>query len=259
MKRALKKILIVLCIVASFGTTAFAAEINENVERAYQLDMIYDNLLNRSDKEITRKEFCEAMVNFYRKTTGKSGITINIGNFFDTRSVEVAFACEMGLMEGVEKNVFDPNGYVTRKDAAVALYKLFNICEQPIRAYNGSSKYFTDIDKYDEEAKLAINTLRANEIMVGSDNKFHGESDILVYEVCAALVRTYDIEVETGFVIDGKEIFYNQTIEALIEDFGQPERIGVNEHGYKRYIYNSSDASKFFIAGISDGRVKEVF
>ena len=259
MKRTLKKLLVALFAVACISTTAFADEVDPNVARAYELDIIYDNMANKSKEEITRKEFAETLVNFYRKTTGRSGITLNIDKFFDTRSVEVVVACELGLMEGVKDKEFDPNGNVTRSEAALALYKLFNMCSQPIRSYNGYSSYFTDINKYDDETKLAINTLRANEIMVGSDNKFHGESNILVYEVAAAMVRTYDIAVEVGFEIDGKEIFYNQTVEALVEDFGQPERIDVNQYGNKRYVYNSTDASKFFIVGIDDGNVKEIF
>ncbi len=259
MKKALKKIVIVLCAVLCLSTTAFAAEMDPNVARAYELDIIYDSLANKPKEEITRKEFAETLINFYRKTTGRSGITLNIGKFFDTRSVEVVVACELGLMQEVKENEFNPNGYVTRSEAALALHKLFKLCSQPIREYNGYSSYFTDISKYDNETKLAINTLRANEIMVGSDNKFHGESHILVYEVAAAMVRTYDIAVEVGFEIDGKEIFYNQTVEALVDDFGQPERIDVNQHGNKRYVYNSSDASKFFIVGVDGGKVKEIF
>ncbi len=259
MKKTLKKVLMVLFAVICISTTAFAADVDPNVARAYDLDIMYDSLANKSKEEITRKEFAETLINFYRKTTGRSGITLNIDKFFDTRSVEVVVACELGLMEGVKEKEFDPNGYVTRSEAALALYKLFAICDQPIRSYNGYSSYFTDISKYDDETKLAINTLRANDIMVGSDNKFHGGSNILVYEVAAAMVRTHDIAVEVGFEIDGKEIFYNQTVEALIEDFGQPERIDVNQHGNKRYVYNSMDTSKFFIVGVDKGKVKEVF
>lgn len=259
MKRALKKILIALCIAASLSTVAYGEELDANMSRAYELDMVYDGLLNKSKKEITRKEFSEMLINFYRKTTGNGGITINIDRFFDTRSVEVNVACELGLMSGVKDKEFDPNGFVKRKDAAVALYKLFKLCNQPVREYSGNKVYFNDISNYNAETKLAINTLRANDIMVGSDNKFHGESDILVYEVAAALVRTYDIAIEVGFKIDGKEIFYGQTVDALIEDFGQPERIDVNEHGYKRYVYNSTDSAKYFMVGVSGGKVKEFF
>ena len=133
MKRALKKILVALFAVVCISTTAFADEVDPNVARAFELDIIYDNMANKSKEEITRKEFAETLVNFYRKTTGRSGITLNIDKFFDTRSVEVVVACELGLMEGVKEKEFDPNGKVTRSEAALALYKLFNMCSQPIR------------------------------------------------------------------------------------------------------------------------------
>ena len=87
MKITLKKLLVALFAVVCISTTAFADEVDPNVARAYELDIIYDNMANKSKEEITRKEFAETLVNFYRKTTGRSGITLNIDKFFDTRSI----------------------------------------------------------------------------------------------------------------------------------------------------------------------------
>lgn len=263
MRKTLKRVLAALCITAflsaSICDVAMAQDIDANIQTAYQHDWLYDSLINKHKKEITRKEFCEVIMAYYRTTTGKTGITLDNDQFFDTRSIDVAAACEFGFMSGVEEHVFKPNDFITRKDAAVALYKLFKACNQELRESNSTVDYFKDISKYDEETKLAINTLRENEIMVGNDSKFHPESEILIYEVAAALVRTYEVSSETYFVMGDKKILINESVEALITDFGQPERIDVDEYGRKRYVYNSRDVESFFMVSIEEGKVKEIF
>ncbi len=259
MKKFIKRFIAVICIAASMSTCVYAKEPSAEVKLAYEYDWLYDSLLNKHDKEITRKEFAEVIMAFYRSVTGRQGITLNINRFFDTRSVDVAAACEIGFMSPIKETEFGTSGNITRKDAAVALYKLFNVCGLRIRPYSTKNSYFGDISKYKEDERLVINTLRANDIMVGNDHKFHGDSNMLVYELAAALVRAYEISQEVGVEIGGKVIYFDQSFETLVEDFGEPERKGKDFYGYDRYVYNSGDAASFFIVGVENGKVKEIF
>lgn len=259
MKKIFRKMAAVLCAVLLLGTCAYGESKKDVMDKAYEQDFIYDSLLGKYDKEITRKEFCEVIMQFYRTITGREGISLNINRFMDTRSIDVVAAYEMGFIGTGDEKKFNPDGTITRGEAAVALYKLFDACGIELREFKGNRRYFEDIDLFDSDTKFAINTLRLNEIMIGSDSKFHPESEMLVYEVAAALVRTYEILTATAFEIDGKSIDFDQALEALTADFGEPERIDVNEHGYQRYIYNSKDSKSFFMVGIKDGKVKEIF
>lgn len=260
MKKTLKRVF-ALCLVFVFltGVSVSGATLREEVQKAYSYDWIYDSLLNKSEKEITRKEFCEVIMAFYRSTTGRRGISLKNDMFFDTRSVDVVTACEMGLVKGVKENEFDPDGFISRKDAACAFYKLFEICGFEMRAYNGKTKYFRDIDKYTDEEKLAINTLRTNDVMFGSDSRFHPESSILVYEVVAALVRMNEVMEEVGVTIGGKELLIDEPFELVKEDFGEPERKSKNHYGQERYVYNSGKTDSFFMVSVENGEVKEIF
>ena len=259
MKKIFRRAAAIIIAAAVLSTSAYGDTKSDIVAKAYALDFMYEDLMAKPEKEITRREFCEVIMEFYRTVTGREGISLNINRFMDTRSIDVVAAFEMGFIEAESGNKFEPDGYITRGEAAAAFYKLFKACGIDIRDFNGEAKYFNDISSFDSDTRKAINSLRFNEIMVGNDYKFHPESDILVYEVAAALVRCYEIFTSVSFDINGKSVYFDQAVETLTADFGQPERIDVNEHGYQRYIYNSKDSKNFFMAGIKDGKVKEIF
>lgn len=77
---------------------------------------------------ITREEFCHLMVNLVEKITGKSisaylsskGLTAS-NPFSDTNSTEVAAAYTLGIVNGKSADSFDPNGSISRQEAAAML------------------------------------------------------------------------------------------------------------------------------------------
>ena len=85
-----KRFCIVLMLFSILVMPCFATADNDNpsdwavneVQTAVNAGYVPEELQSDYTNPITRKEFAETLVNFYRKTTGRSGITLNIDKFF---------------------------------------------------------------------------------------------------------------------------------------------------------------------------------
>ncbi|MDR1616674.1 MAG: S-layer homology domain-containing protein [Syntrophomonadaceae bacterium] len=105
------------------------------LQQAYTEGLIPDNLASSLQSGITREEFCTLAVNFISQLTGKSietlkneliadGVSLNPDHFEDTRSETVLLASIYGITEGTGNRRFNPNGLITREQAAVMLHRL---------------------------------------------------------------------------------------------------------------------------------------
>lgn len=87
-----------------------------------------NDLQGKYRSNITREEFCRLMVNLVEQKTGQSisaylsskGLTAS-APFNDTNSAEVAAAYTLGIVNGKSADSFDPNGSISRQEAAAML------------------------------------------------------------------------------------------------------------------------------------------
>lgn len=87
-----------------------------------------NDLQGKYRSNITREEFCRLMVNLVEQKTGQSmsaylsskGLTVS-APFSDTNSTEVAAAYTLGIVSGRSADSFDPNGSISRQEAAAML------------------------------------------------------------------------------------------------------------------------------------------
>lgn len=87
-------------LTVSMTTTAFGEmQINANtwaipgMEKAYELELISQEMLLHGTENITREEFTKMAVQFYRNVTGERINIDNIHNpFWDTNQPEIVFA-----------------------------------------------------------------------------------------------------------------------------------------------------------------------
>ncbi len=133
-------------------------------------------------KPITREDFCELIINTLRVQNADILKYANIEgmDFTDTNNPDIKLASALGIVAGVGNNKFNPDGKITRQEAARMLYRTATISER----INETEKYFDrsfidnnkiintpyqfdDISKFEYWSSLGIQYCYQNKIMVG--------------------------------------------------------------------------------------------
>ena len=129
-------IAMVLCIVliASIGTAAIASDTPSSwavieVNTAIAEGLVPQNLQSAYTQATTRAEFAALAVTLYEK---EIGTIMGRVTFTDTNDVNVQKAAHVGVVLGVGNNRFDPNGKLTREQAATMLSRLSDAIGQPL-------------------------------------------------------------------------------------------------------------------------------
>lgn len=114
-----------------FGEMGVSSWAYNEAVAAYSNHLITPDILGTMKNKITREEFCDLVVNLlcvkYNKTTEtileEKGLQLNYDFFKDTYDYNILAANALGIVNGKENNMFDPNGYITRQEAAVMLQR----------------------------------------------------------------------------------------------------------------------------------------
>ena len=140
-------------------------------------------------KEImTRAEFCTFAVNLYEDVTGKT-ITERV-KFTDTTDANVEKAAAAGIVTGVGNGRFDPEGELTREQAAVILARLAAAAGKPIPAFEA---VFSDIDSVSPWALAGVGQVQGIGIMSGTGADLFSPKDNYCQEQAAiTLLRLFD-------------------------------------------------------------------
>ncbi|MDR1160275.1 MAG: S-layer homology domain-containing protein [Syntrophomonadaceae bacterium] len=151
-----------LDILAGGGASPWA---EASIQQAYTEGLIPDNLTSSLQNRITREEFCTLAINFISLLTGKSiedlkneliedGFSLNPDRFEDTKSESVLLANIYGITEGISNRRFNPNGFITREQAAVMLHRLGELFGTT--ASDAHNQTFTDVSSISYWAVEAV-------------------------------------------------------------------------------------------------------
>lgn len=102
-----------------------------DIERAIELKLIPQLMQRNYRQNISRADFCKLAVNFLVQKTGKTvaellkenRVSIQYNAFTDTSDEEILAAFALGIVKGVGKGRFNPNGMISRQEAAVMLMR----------------------------------------------------------------------------------------------------------------------------------------
>ncbi len=94
----------------------------DSIEEAKAFGLATDDLLNDFQATTTRIEFCRAAVNMLRQY-GYNVDSVTPKMFSDTSDVNIGIAATLGITNGTDtvRNLFTPNGELTREQAATML------------------------------------------------------------------------------------------------------------------------------------------
>lgn len=114
---------------------------------------------------VTRAQFCRIAYEFLQRTLG-TPLVEDTGAFSDCDDQYVSTVASLGIISGRGNDIFDPDGSITREEAAVILSNMMDVCGIP--DLNIVNERFKDIDDVSDWAVLYVDKVGRNEIMSGN-------------------------------------------------------------------------------------------
>ena len=196
-------------LTVSITTTAFAAtQIKasdwavSSMEKAYQFELIPEELLSHGTENMTRQEFTKMAIQFYQKVTGERINIDNIHNpFWDTNQPEIVFAYAMGIISGKQEHIFEPDSPITREQMAIMLVKTLEKSNIELEEKNSEIK-FKDINQLDKSVLPYIKKIQMAGIMNGFEEYFSPFKDVTVEEAVVAFTTIYENTISNDVPVE---------------------------------------------------------
>lgn len=131
--------------------------------------LVISDLMNQYNKPITRLEFTRLIVNLHQVDTGIIAAPAIMYPFQDTASLDIAKAYELGLIKGSSTASFNPNGLLSREEAAVIFQREW-MNTHPEYVVPSVGMAFTDSDRIAVWASEAAQFMVSNGLMKGNEN-----------------------------------------------------------------------------------------
>lgn len=194
-----RKLLISFLIIVLLVTIGHPVEASSNewavpaIEKAKEYGFIEEGMASDYRDYITREEFCELSMRVFSALRGEDATVPSGSPFKDTNNPSVIKAYTLGIIKGLNNDLFAPNNHITREQIAVMLYRLIQVINPAIVEGNYLLS-FKDEGKISPWAKEAIQCLAAKGIMRGvGQNTFMPNATVTWEQAVALAVRTYEL------------------------------------------------------------------
>ena len=139
----------------------------DQVNQAIDANLVPSSLQSRYTQAITRAEFASLAVILYEHIKGE---IMQRTYFTDTSDINVQKAAAIGIVTGIGDGMFNPNGQLTRQEAAVMLSRLSDAMERPLPTQAAT---FSDNSSIAPWAIEQVGRVQAAGIITGiGDNMF---------------------------------------------------------------------------------------
>jgi len=161
---------------------------HDGITQAHGHGLIPQNLQNSFTANATRAEFTAFAVALYEAVTGRE-ITER-ATFNDTNDINVQKMGGLGVVGGVGNGNFNPNGTITRQEAAVMLSRLIEQIDQPLPII---APTFADNAQIASWATEAVGQIQAAGIMGGvGNNQFNPTGNFTREQSIITMLRLFD-------------------------------------------------------------------
>lgn len=169
------------------------AEVTKSIEN----NLVPTALQNNYKEKITRKDFCDLAISLVESISGKNidailsdkGLSIAESPFSDTSSKNILAAYKLSIVNGKGNGLFDPNGYITRQEAAVMLTNTAKALGIDV---NSKEAVFADSKSIDSWAKNAVNYVSSNNVMKGTNAGFEPKANYTRQQAYITIFRLFD-------------------------------------------------------------------
>ena len=190
-----------LAIYASAGAPSSWAV--EEVKAAIDAGLVPEILQSSYTQPITRAEFCALAVALDEITDGSRGGPSTIPKFSDTDDVNVERMAWLGVVDGVGDNRFDPDGKLTREQAATILSRLAYALN---KSFARKAATFNDVNSISPWALDAVGQMQMTGVMSGvGENIFLPKGDYTREQSILTILRTYKAVNSTNTSLTGTE------------------------------------------------------
>lgn len=150
--------------------------------KAEELKLFSKEVASNTRGKITREEFAEIAVKAYEIKYKRSSQG-SVKHFKDTDNKYVNMACDLGIMNGKDKDKFAPKDNITREDYAVVIANLFKL-------ENSKKIKIKDAKKISDYAIDAVNkTVSDSYLNLDSKKNFNPKNQMKREEVISSIVR----------------------------------------------------------------------
>jgi hypothetical protein len=134
----------------------------------------------------------ESLVEFYLAEKTEDGYFMKDA-FTDGADRESSLAFYLGMINGRGDNTFDPNGQITRQEAAVVLTRAYKVCGGALPQESEKASSFTDEEKIADWAKESASALASWNVMDGmEDGSFLPDGNFTVEQCIVTFLRLYE-------------------------------------------------------------------
>lgn len=203
MKFDIKLFISALCIAfIGLCTTVYANEFTdelqysawaeEDIKEAVDLGFVPEKLQCNYTDDITRDDFCRLAFTTYSFKTGYTYAS-DRDNFKDTGQNYIDALYDLGVVNGIGNNMFEPERPITRQEAAVILSKLAELCGLEKSSSNMQYTDETDFAAWARDSIYVISQYKDNNgisIMTGTgDGKFSPLSNCTKEQAIVTMLR----------------------------------------------------------------------
>ena len=159
----------------------------EQVNAAIAAGLVPSGLQGGYGQPITRAEFCALGAELYETVTGTE--IAQRASFSDTTDMNVQKMAGLGVVNGVGDGTFDPNGQLTREQAATMLSRLAGAMGRPLPAGTAA---FTDSASISSWAADAVGQMQESGVMGGTgDGAFTPQGAYTREQSILTILRLY--------------------------------------------------------------------
>lgn len=134
----------------------------------------------------------ESLVEFYLAEKTEDGYFMKDA-FTDGADRESSLAFYLGMINGRGDSTFDPDGQITRQEAAVVLTRAYKVCGGALPQESEKASSFTDEEKIADWAKESASALASWNVMDGmEDGSFLPDGNFTVEQCIVTFLRLYE-------------------------------------------------------------------
>ena len=152
------------------------------------VNLVPAELQTKYTQTITRAEFCALATALYETVTGKT-VTPD-ASFTDTSDPNILKMATLGVVNGVGSGKFNPDGQLTREQAAAMLSRLAEAAGRPLPEQMAT---FTDMSGVSSYAVGPVGKMQATGIMSGvGDNTFAPQNPYTREQSIITILRLFN-------------------------------------------------------------------
>jgi hypothetical protein len=170
----------------------------DDIAKAINHKILPEKLQNNYMEKITRERYCELIIGLLdtkQPQVYKNPSNLNVF-FEDCQNSAVGILHINGIVSGRGAGKFDPDGFLTRQEAATILFRL--MCLYGLNYDVKTTKYdkdaaYADLESVADWAKDAVNAVMNAGIMIGDGSYFLPKSPYTNQQAIITILRLYDL------------------------------------------------------------------